>query len=256
MIRPCRSFNAAFSGRVLRVVTPLLTVRFRCNRMYFGELDMKRHSMLLAVALTMCSGMADAAIVTYNFVGAVTQVDPLAQDFPSSLGGLAFGDRFSGTLSYESASPVDPVLPQPSLFGATPYRLNAFNLSLAINGVTFDSWEGIPAAYVWNDVPAPSGFDVDAVMFVNVGTLAIPPDSPQFVLGSAQLPTGTFATDALPVVSMPERFFIRMKSVASADDWFRGDFDSGRVAGCSCSRACGRLALWLGLDRYGRSGAA
>lgn len=184
---------------------------------------MKRYFTVLATALATCSGLADAAIVTYNFVGAVTQVNPSAQAFPSSLSGLAFGDRFSGRLTYDSASPVDSSLPQTNqLFGATTYRLNAFGFSFTVNGVSFDSWEGIPAAYVWNDVPTQSGINIDAVRFVNIGTHAVPPDSAQFSLGSTGLLPGTFATDALPVVSIPERFFVRMSSVTSSEDWFVG----------------------------------
>lgn len=184
---------------------------------------MKCYFTVLATALATCSGLADAAVVTYNFVGAVTQVNPSAQAFPSSLSGLAFGDRFSGTLTYDSASPVDSSLPQfNQILGATTYRLNAFGFSFTVNGVTFDSWGGIPAAYVWNDVPAQSGVNIDAVRFVNIGTHAMPPGSAQFSLGTTGLLSGTLATEALPVVSMPERFFIQMNSVASSEDWFVG----------------------------------
>jgi len=183
------------------------------------------HRAAAGIAMIACTSVAQAATVHYTFTGTVSSVNAAAAGYPVSLAGLAAGDTFSGTLTYDAASPTQANTATGLPFGtATVYALESFGLSLNINGVAFDAWTGTPRGYVWdNKNPISSGSVDDGLEFLNYTTAG----DTQFSLGNLLLPTSTFLSAALPSTSQPESLALTLRSAGSTENWFLGSLSGG-----------------------------
>jgi len=152
-------------------------------------------------AVTGIAALANAALVTYEFSGAVTSVYP--GTLPTELQGIAVGDSVTGSYTYDGATSSSPNYTDPSIpfFGsATLYQVpNTF--SLKIDSASIPTGGSTLFVWVRNN---PDGYVIQNV--ANIGL-------PYYVqLGTQSLPDDTFSDEFLPTASITpiDNFFLHI----------------------------------------------
>jgi hypothetical protein len=168
----------------------------------------KLRVLVFITALTAVLGfttLTNAALVTYQFSGTITGVYPSEPGFPSILQAVQVGNTFTGSYSYDSATP-----PSPSPYGGLPYASGTHyqvpnTLSLTINNISIPIWGNTLDVFVWNNVSLfPSYPNHDGYYVTQSRTLS----DPYFIdLGNWLLPSSTFSDGSLPVTSITPGVF-------------------------------------------------
>ena len=174
----------------------------------------------LVACLAIVTTYAHGATITYNFSTTVVSVDNAAPNFPTSLNSVMVGDAITGSLVYDTASPVIPntVVPGSLRPNATTYDLNGFSFSVNIGGVDFSNpWPGIAnAAFVW-DNDSPAGLGYDGLLYTNVGPL-----DPQFQIGRINMGSSTFTDESLPAGDIASSMTFTLGSGGNSQYWIQG----------------------------------
>lgn len=167
--------------------------------------------------------VAQAAIVTYSFSGTVNSVNSGASGFLPSLAGVAPGDTFNGTLTYEAATAPSPN-PFPGTFAsATLYQPSSASFSVTIDGVTLNTWTGPHSAFVWNDEVTIGGCCNDGLIFTNIASI----NTTQYQLGNLLLPTGVLGSDALPGGPIVGGYAFDLRSAGAGTAFLSGTLTGG-----------------------------
>jgi hypothetical protein len=153
---------------------------------------------LIGLSLSILGALGNASAlavqVTYKFTSTVSSISPSASGFPASLNGVSVNDPISGSIQYDAASPSAPNTQGGVFQLATYYPLTHVSVSINVDGVVFNTWDGQISAFVWNDDPTSPPGTYDGLLFVNITS----PTNARFKVGNTILPSSTFSNESLP----------------------------------------------------------
>jgi len=157
------------------------------------RMNTRLNTMIVLLAGGVIAASSSAAEVIATFATTVSFVNTAAPGFPPSLSGVTVGTAVTGVIRYDAAAPaVSNPFPAPWNL-ATRYQPPGMTVSLAIGGVTLNTWSGPLTAFVWNN-DSISGPVVDALIYQNLASAG----SMLFQIGNLNMSAATFANESLP----------------------------------------------------------